>query len=114
VICFSGGPDGIVGISNVSSSVPEKFSLSQNYPKPFNPATVISFDIPSDVRGQTSDVKLVIYDGLGREVRTLVNSNLSPGSYKVDFDGSNLASGVYFYKLEAGSFVETKRMMLLK
>ena len=59
-------------------------------------------------------VTLKIYDGLGREIQTHVNGNFAPGNYKVDFDGSNFASGIYFYKLEAGSFVETKRMMLLK
>ncbi|MBK8553800.1 MAG: PQQ-binding-like beta-propeller repeat protein [Ignavibacteria bacterium] len=114
VICFSGGPNGIVGISNASSIVPEKFSLYQNYPNPFNPVTKIKFDVPRDARGETQDVKLVIFDVLGKEVMTLVNEKLSPGSYEADFEGSNFASGIYFYKIEAGSFVETKRMMLLK
>ncbi len=114
LICFSGGPSGIVGVSNTSSLIPEKYSLSQNYPNPFNPVTKIKFDIPSEVRGQTSDVKLTVFDVLGKEVITLINEAFAPGSYEADFDGSNFASGIYFYKLEAGSFIETKRMMLLK
>ncbi|MEZ4823233.1 MAG: T9SS type A sorting domain-containing protein [Ignavibacteria bacterium] len=109
MICFSGGPNGVVGINNLSSIVPDKYSLSQNYPNPFNPTTNVEFGI-----AELGFVTLKIYDGLGREVQTLVNGNLSPGNYKVDFDGSNFASGIYYYKLEAGNFVETKRMMLLK
>ena len=109
LICFSGGPNGTVGINNISSIVPDKYSLSQNYPNPFNPTTNLEFGI-----AELGKVTLKIYDGLGREIQTLVNGNFAPGNYKVDFDGSNFASGIYFYKLEAGSFVETKRMMLLK
>ena len=102
-----------VGITVLSTSVPENYSLSQNYPNPFNPVTKVKFDIPSGVR-QPSNVKLIVFDGLGKEVVTLVNEQLSPGSYEAEFDGSNFASGIYFYKLEAGSFVETKRMIMLK
>ena len=101
--------DNTVSINSVSNTVPEKFSLSQNYPNPFNPVTNLEFGI-----ADLGFVTLKIYNGLGRELQTLVNGNFAPGNYKVDFDGSNFASGVYFYKLEAGSFVETKRMMLLK
>ena len=114
LICFSGGPNGVVGITNNTSEIPDKYSLNQNYPNPFNPVTKIKFDIPSKVKGQTSDVKLRVYDALGKELQILLNERLNAGSYEVDFDGSNFASGVYFYKLEAGSFVETKRMILLK
>ena len=103
-----------VGINFISDVIPESYILQQNYPNPFNPFTKIKFDILPDVNGQMSDVKLIVYDILGKEVVTLVNEKLSPGKYEADFDGSNFASSIYFYKLEAGSFIETKRMMLLK
>lgn len=109
VICFSGGPSGIVGITNTSVSVPDKFSLSQNYPNPFNPTTKINFSIPT-----TQNTILKVYDALGREVQTLVNQELEPGNYETDFTGNNFSSGVYFYKLETESFSEVKRMILLK
>ncbi|MEO8211232.1 MAG: choice-of-anchor D domain-containing protein, partial [bacterium] len=114
LICFSGGPSGIVGITNSSGIVPEKFSLSQNYPNPFNPVTKIKFDLPSIVNGELSIVSLKIFDVLGKEVATLVNEKLSPGSYEVEFNGSNFSSGIYFYTLNAGNFIETKRMLLIK
>ncbi|MEP7145420.1 MAG: choice-of-anchor D domain-containing protein, partial [bacterium] len=91
LICFSGGPNGIVGIKNISKTIPEHFSLSQNFPNPFNPVTKIKFDIPSNVNRQTSDVKLLVYDDLGKEVAVLVNDELLPGSYEVEFNGSNLS-----------------------
>ncbi len=103
-----------IGIQNVSSQVPFHFLLSQNYPNPFNPQTKIKFDIPANVRGQSSNVKLVIYDLLGREVTTLVNEELKPGTYEADWDGSAYSSGVYFYKIITESFVETKKMVLMK
>ncbi len=103
-----------IGIIQISSEIPEKFSLSQNYPNPFNPQTKIKFDVPANVKGQTSNVKLVIYDLLGREVTTLVNEELKPGTYEADWDGSNFSSGVYFYKIISGDFVETKKMVLMK
>jgi hypothetical protein len=105
---------GTIGISIISNEIPETFSLSQNYPNPFNPTTIIRFAIPSNVKSEMSNVKIIIYDALGREVQTLVNGNLSPGTYEVDFDGSNLTSGVYYYKLISDSFTETKRMVLIK
>ncbi|MDQ3193920.1 MAG: T9SS type A sorting domain-containing protein, partial [Bacteroidota bacterium] len=114
IICFSGGPQGIVGIKNSAGIIPDKFSLSQNYPNPFNPVTKIKFDVPSNVNRQTSDVKLVVYDALGKEVITIMNDQLSPGSYEVDFDGSNFSSGIYFYKIQMENFSEVKRMILLK
>jgi hypothetical protein len=91
-----------------------KFSLEQNYPNPFNPATVISYQL-----AVTSNVVLKIYDELGNEVATLVNEEKPAGSYEVDFsvgqDSSpDIASGIYFYRLQAGSFIETKKMILLK
>ena len=106
----------IIGIQNMSAEIPSAFSLHQSYPNPFNPSTNIRFDIP-----KTSDVKLIIYDILGKEITTLVNEQLHPGAYEVEWDGSNYTSGVYFYKLEtmpngrqAEGFSETKRMVLVK
>lgn len=98
-----------VGVHQTSSEVPEKFSLSQNYPNPFNPATKIKFDVPNE-----SHTKLIIYDMLGREVTTLVNEELKPGTYEADWDGYIYSSGIYFYKLITNDFVETKKMVLMK
>jgi len=83
--------------------------LQQNYPNPFNPSTSIQYAISS-----TQFVTLKVYDLLGREVATLVNEEKTTGSYEVEFNGNNLTSGIYFYKLQAGSFVETKKMVLIK
>jgi hypothetical protein len=98
----------ITGVSPISS-IAEKYSLSQNYPNPFNPTTKINFAIP-----QNGFVSLKVYDISGKEVMTLVNKNMTVGSYAVDFNGALLSSGVYFYRLETGSFTETKKMMLVK
>lgn len=99
----------VIGIQQVSSEVPVRFSLEQNYPNPFNPATNIKFSIPKQEL-----VKLVVYDILGKEVVTLVNENMSPGIYKVDFNGSAYASGIYFYRIESASFTDVKKMILIK
>jgi len=99
------GGGSIIGIS----PIPKLFTLSQNYPNPFNPQTKIKFDI-----SKQSFAKLVIYDIIGREVATLVNEELKPGTYSFDWDGSNYASGIYFYQLVAGDYVQTKKMVLLK
>ena len=96
-------------IQNISTETPSKYSLSQNYPNPFNPTTNIKFSIVN-----TGDVKLVVYDIQGREVQTLVNESLKPGTYEAAFDGSALNSGVYFYKLITNTFSETKKMLLIK
>ena len=98
-----------VAINSLTSNIPQKLELNQNYPNPFNPVTNLEFSI-----SKTGFVSLKIYDVLGKEIRTLVNEIKQPGIYKVEFDGSSLSSGVYFYKIEAGSFVQTKRMLLLK
>ncbi len=95
---------------------PAEFALLQNYPNPFNPSTTIQYTV-GGVRDQgsgVSEVKLVIYDVLGREVATLVNTKQAPGSYEVKFDGSRFASGVYFYRLTAGTSAATRKMLLLK
>ncbi len=97
------------GVAQNPNDVPTKFGLEQNYPNPFNPSTQIRFGIPV-----SGFVSLRIFDVLGREVSTLVNERKSPGTYEVQFDGSNLPSGVYFYRLQAGSSVETKKLTLLR
>jgi hypothetical protein len=105
----------IVGINVISSSVPSEYKLFQNYPNPFNPVTKIKFDIAKkEDRIQNSEVKLKIYDITGREIITLVNEQLQPGTYKVTFDGSDYSSGIYFYKLSTTDFTDTKRLVLLK
>jgi hypothetical protein len=104
----------IIGINMISQIIPETYYLSQNYPNPFNPQTKIKFDIPAHTKWQTSNVKLIIYDLLGREVVTLVNEELKPGMYEADWDGTNFSSGVYFYKIITEGFVETKKMVLMK
>ena len=93
---------------------PHTIYLSQNYPNPFNPITKIRYTIPDAVKSHNELVKLKVYDILGNEVVTLVNEEKPAGSYEVEFSGENLTSGVYFYKLQAGSYVETKKMVLLK
>ncbi|MFZ1321563.1 MAG: T9SS type A sorting domain-containing protein [Ignavibacteria bacterium] len=99
----------IVKVSNYYSEIPEEYSLSQNYPNPFNPITIIKYQC-----SMYNDVSLKVYGVLGNEVSTLVNEKQSAGSYSVTFNGSNFPSGVYFYKLQAGEFVETRRMVLIK
>jgi hypothetical protein len=96
------------GQSNLNST-PNDFVLSQNFPNPFNPITSIRYSVP-----QTNFVKISVYDVLGREVALLVNEEKIVGNYEVKFNGSNLSSGVYFYRLQAGSFVETKKIILMK
>ena len=98
-----------VGINIISSDIPKDFKLNNNYPNPFNPTTNIKYSVP--ISGL---VKLILFDALGREVETLVNSQHLPGTYCVTFDGSKLTSGIYFYKMEAESFLETKKLVLLK
>ncbi|HRJ99835.1 MAG TPA: C25 family cysteine peptidase [Ignavibacteria bacterium] len=92
---------------------PEKYKLNQNYPNPFNPRTVISFNIGQGYN-ISENVILKVYDILGNEISTLVNGKLAPGSYSVEWDGTNFSSGVYFYKLTAGSFSEVKKMSMIK
>lgn len=98
-----------VGIINYNSQVPENYSLSQNYPNPFNPVTLIKYDLI-----KSGIVKLAVYDILGRELKSIVNGQQNPGTYTVQFDASSLSSGVYFYKLIADGFSETRKMILTK
>jgi hypothetical protein len=108
---------GITNTQNYSNIIPEIFVLYQNYPNPFNPITKIKFEIsntPLNPLSRGEKVTLKIYDILGKAIQTLVNEPLQPGTYEVTFDGSNLPSGIYFYKIETGRFVETKKMLLIK
>ena len=101
----------IITSTNISenNSILTKYKLSQNYPNPFNPTTKISYSLP-----KSSLVQLKIYNLLGQEITTLVNEEKAAGNYEVNYDAINLPSGVYFYKIQAGSFIETKEMILLK
>ncbi len=104
-------------VIEVESNFPFKFELYQNYPNPFNPTTTIIYAIPKVGNANfafPTTVKLVVYDALGREVAMLVNKKQAPGKYSVHFNASNLPSGVYFYTLRAGNFVQTRKMILMK
>ena len=94
---------------NNNQSIPFGFSLGQNYPNPFNPNTKIKYSVP-----QSSNVVIKIFDVLGNEIETLVNEEKPVGRYEVIFNAARLPSGVYFYRLKAGKFVETKKMVLMK
>ncbi len=100
---------GSVGIENISSDIPKSYRLSQNYPNPFNPVTNIAFDIP-----KSSYAVLRVFDMLGREVAMLINEKLDAGSYRVNFDASNLSSGTYFYSLTTSNFSQTKKLTVIK
>ncbi|MBI5471184.1 MAG: T9SS type A sorting domain-containing protein [Ignavibacteriae bacterium] len=95
---------------------PREFRLYQNYPNPFNPSTTFKFQIPdgSGHRPNTNHVTLKVFDMLGREVATVVNEEMGPGNYEKVFDGTNLASGVYLYRLNAGDFSQTKKLLLIR
>lgn len=99
----------VIGIHGNSNDIPESYSLAQNYPNPFNPATTIQFDIAAQ-----GNVKITIYDLTGKTVKVLFNEKKSAGSYEVTWDASNFASGIYFYRLESGSFSNIKKMILIK
>ncbi|MDD5360808.1 MAG: M14 family zinc carboxypeptidase [Ignavibacteria bacterium] len=99
----------VTGIGNINPETPGKYSLEQNYPNPFNPSTQINYSVPKD-----GMVKITVFDLLGREIRSLVNDFKKAGFYSVDFDGSSLSSGFYFYKMESGNYIESKKMMLVK
>jgi serine protease AprX len=99
----------IADISSISSNVPDSYKLFNNYPNPFNPNTVIRFNLI-----KTDVVKLKVYDITGRLITTLVNQKLAAGEYKVDFMGSELSSGIYIYRIEAGDFKDTKKMLMIK
>lgn len=100
---------GTVAVDYAKDNMPEDFVLSQNYPNPFNPTTSIQYQLP-----EGSNVKVVVYDALGKQVAVLVNSYQGAGSYTTNFNASNLASGIYFCRMEAGKFVKVNKMLLLK
>ena len=104
----------ITNIQYILTEILSSYSLSQNYPNPFNPVTKINFDIPRWRGAGGWTTTLLVYDVMGREVQTLVNESLKPGTYETSFDGLQLTSGVYFYKITAGDFSETKKMLILK
>jgi len=99
----------LTATETVSNEIPKQFSLSQNYPNPFNPVTSIEFSLP-----ERDFVSLKMYDATGREIEVLVKSELNPGTYRAKWNAANYSSGIYFYKISAGSFTETKRMILIK
>ncbi len=99
----------LIGLHNLSSTVPQMYVLGQNYPNPFNPSTAFNFSVP-----KAGFVKISIYNILGEEVAVLVSENLKQGEYKYIFDAGNLPSGVYFYRLSSEDFIQTKKMVLIK
>ena len=104
----------ILGISKIGNEIPKSNSLSQNYPNPFNPSTKIKFDILSVGNGRDRSVQIAVYDISGKLVEILVDANLKPGKYEVEWNAAKYSSGVYFYKLVSGDYVETKKMILVK
>ena len=105
--------DEIVSVKDEETS-PDDFVLEQNYPNPFNPVTKIKFTIAQEVRGESQEVTLKVYNILGNQVATLVKTELSAGTYEVIWNADNFPSGIYFYKLTSGNLIETKKMLLLK
>ena len=98
-----------MGVEETASALPTGYQLEQNFPNPFNPTTVVSYQLPV-----VSDVRLGVYDLLGREVAVLVDGHRTAGTYSVRWDASGFASGVYFYRLNAGQYVESRKMVLMK
>jgi len=98
-----------VNVDNGNKTLPTEFSLEQNYPNPFNPTTIISFALP-----KATDVKLIVYNLVGQEVATIKDGHMKAGQYEMSFDAENLASGIYFYRLKAGSYTQLRKMTLLK
>jgi hypothetical protein len=108
------GPNGLwwdhtVSVEVENSEIPETYALSQNYPNPFNPTTQINFSVP-----QASMVRVVVYDVVGREVEVLVNEFLEAGNFKTNWNAASYSSGIYFYRMETSSFVQVKKMILMK
>jgi len=100
---------GIIGVQQLSTNVPNEFSLGQNYPNPFNPKTIFNYSIT-----KASDVKLAVYNTKGQIVKELYNGYQAAGTYKSTFDGTDMASGVYFYRIITNEFTETRKMILIK
>jgi len=108
-IYYKRNPTGNVSIKNISNEIPSAYSLDQNYPNPFNAVTNVKFQVPS-----LKFIKLVVFDLLGREVKTLVNEVLQPGTYSVRFNAGNLPSGIFFYQMRTDNFSESKKIILIK
>ena len=104
-----GEKDFVTDVEDITETLPTVYSLNQNYPNPFNPATMINFSVPKE-----EFVTLNVFNSIGQKVATLVNESKTAGTYQVDFNAANLSSGIYFYKITAGSFTETKKMILMK
>ena len=100
---------GVISAVEKTGNVAIQFSLNQNYPNPFNPSTMISYQLPT-----SSHVTLKVYDMLGKEVAMLVNGQNSMGNHSVEFNANRLASGIYIYRISAGTFTQTKKMVLMK
>jgi type IX secretion system substrate protein len=99
----------MTSIESIEEILPDSYMLYNNYPNPFNPTTAISFQLSA-----VSDVKLSIYDMNGKKVATLINDNKPAGYYELNWDASNFSSGIYFYRLQAGDFIDTKKMVFMK
>ena len=99
----------VVGVEDNRIELPREFSLSQNYPNPFNPSTIIRYGLP-----RNSPVKLEIFNSLGQRVAVLIEGMMEAGYHEVTFEGGRLASGVYLYRLQAGDFVQTRKLLLLR
>ncbi len=113
-ICYKRNPTGNVGIKSISTEIPTSFSLEQNYPNPFNPSTNIQFSIPN-----SGNVKLTVYNALGQEIQSLLNSSINAGTYSFQFNGKDLNSGFYFYKLELNTidgkyYSDVKKLIMIK
>ena len=106
--CWTFDVSALVGVNPVAG-VPKEFKLEHNYPNPFNPSTKIKFDIP-----KSSFVNLTVYNALGEKITSVVNKELKEGKYEAEWNASSYSSGVYFYKLTAGSYSATRKMILLK
>jgi hypothetical protein len=103
-----------IGIKPISSEIPNSFILHQNYPNPFNPVSKIRFDIPFVGQRHAFDLQLVVYDILGREIEMLVNERLSAWIYEVRWNAESFPSGIYYYRLTAGEYTETRKMILIR
>src|SRR5690606_29626756 len=99
----------VTDVEDVASDLPKTFGLEQNYPNPFNPATTIKFSLP-----EASEVRLEVFNMVGQKVATLVSQQMQPGYHEVNFDARHLASGTYFYRIQAADFVRTLKMVLIK
>ena len=106
---YTANLSGLLAVNPVSTEIPLSFALYQNYPNPFNPVTRIDFDLP-----KSAFVSIRLFDILGREVKVLVSQNLNAGKFYTELNAENLSAGVYFYKIEAGDFVESKKLVLVK